>query len=87
MTRNDHSNQLELSIRACSGVDSGQCDWGIRGVMHPALPYVPSSVAYLFEELDTITQNTTPNLWKVSIHSLNCKTLYTLSTIMPLLKS
>ncbi len=30
MTRNDHSNQLEWSIRARSGTDSGQWDWGIR---------------------------------------------------------
>ncbi len=29
MTRNDHSNQLELSIGPRSGVDSGQWDWGI----------------------------------------------------------
>ncbi len=30
MSRNDHSNQLELSICPRSGVDSGQWDWGIR---------------------------------------------------------
>ncbi len=29
MTRNDHSNQLELSIRPRPGVDLGQWDWGI----------------------------------------------------------
>ncbi len=30
MTMNDHSNQLEWSIRARSGTDSGQWDWGIN---------------------------------------------------------
>ncbi len=29
MTRNDHLNQLQWSIRARSGTDSGQWDWGI----------------------------------------------------------
>ncbi len=29
MTRNDHSNKLELSIRPHSGVDSAQWDWGM----------------------------------------------------------
>ncbi len=29
MTRNDHPNKLELSIRPHSGVDSAQWDWGI----------------------------------------------------------
>ncbi len=29
MTRNDHSNKLELSIRPHSGVDLAQWDWGI----------------------------------------------------------
>ncbi len=29
MTRNDHSNKFELSIRPHSGVDSAQWDWGI----------------------------------------------------------
>ncbi len=38
MTRNDHSNQLELSIRPCSGVDSGQCDWGITLVHSQPIP-------------------------------------------------
>ncbi len=37
MTRNDHSNQLEWLIRARSGTDSGQWDWGIIGwhLCHP----------------------------------------------------
>ncbi len=35
MTRNDHSNQLELSIHPRSWVDSGQWDWGINS--HPML--------------------------------------------------
>ncbi len=30
MTRNDHLNKLEWSIRPRSGVDSAQWDWGIR---------------------------------------------------------
>ncbi len=30
MTKNDHSNQLESSISARSGTDSGQWDWGIK---------------------------------------------------------
>ncbi len=30
MTRNDHPNKLELSIRLHSGVDSAQWDWGIN---------------------------------------------------------
>ncbi len=30
MTRNDHPNKLELSIRPHSGVDSAQWDWGIH---------------------------------------------------------
>ncbi len=30
MTRNDHPNKLELSIRPHSGVDSAQWDWGIK---------------------------------------------------------
>ncbi len=29
MTKNDHPNKLELSIRPHSGVDSAQWDWGI----------------------------------------------------------
>ncbi len=36
MTRNDHSNQLELSIRPGSGVDSGQWDRGIMPKSHCA---------------------------------------------------
>ncbi len=30
MTKNDHSNQLKWSIRARSGTDSEQWDWGIK---------------------------------------------------------
>ncbi len=32
MTRNDHSNKFELSIRPHSGVDSAQWDWGIMTI-------------------------------------------------------
>ncbi len=32
MTRNDHSNQLELSIPPRSGVDSGVWDWGMTNL-------------------------------------------------------
>ncbi len=37
MTRNNHSNQLELSIHPRSGVDSGQWDWGITYNSYPFL--------------------------------------------------
>ncbi len=32
MTTNEPPNQLKWSIRARSGVDSGQWDWGIKGI-------------------------------------------------------
>ncbi len=43
MTRNDHSNKLELSIRPHSGVDSAQWDWGIS-TKHSTFITTPSII-------------------------------------------
>ncbi len=41
MTMNEPPNQLEWFIRARSGVDSGQWDWGIKVETLPVCSIVP----------------------------------------------